>query len=153
MQDTTVLGHHIPKGTDVFLMANGASYLEPNMLVDDAVRSPGAQSHGGTGKALSGMWDDADIAAFKPERWLVLDPDTGKEVYDSLAGPSLAFGLGPRGCFGGKLAIQALRIQFAMTVWHFHLLGTPAELSSYDAVQRFVREPTQCFVRLASAIV
>ena len=99
------------------------------------------------------MWDDAYIAAFKPERWLVLDPDTGKEVHVSLAGPSLAFDLGSRGCFGRKLEIKALRIQFAMIVWHFHLLGTPAELSSYDAVQRFVREPTQCFVRLASAIV
>jgi cytochrome P450 len=31
LQDTTVLGHRIPRGTDVFLMANGAGYLEPNM--------------------------------------------------------------------------------------------------------------------------
>ena len=116
MQETTILGQHIPKGTDVFLMANGAGYLEPNIPLDDAVRSPGARRHGGNGKALSGMWDDSDIAAFRPERWLVLSPDTGKEVHDSLAGPSLAFGLGPRGCFGRKLAIQALRIQFAMTV-------------------------------------
>lgn len=54
VQDTTVLGHHIPKGTDVFLMVNGAGYLEPNMLMDDAVRNPGARSHGGTGKPSQG---------------------------------------------------------------------------------------------------
>lgn len=151
-QDTTVLGNRIPKGTDVFLMANGAGYLEPTMPLDDAVRSPGARRSDGS-KALSGAWDDADIAVFKPERWLVVDPDTGKEAFDPLAGPTLAFGLGPRGCFGRKLAVQALHIQFAMTVWHFHLLPTPPELGGYDAVQKFAREPTQCYIRLGAAIV
>ncbi|KAK3936287.1 cytochrome P450 [Diplogelasinospora grovesii] len=157
LQDTTVLGCHIPKGTDVFLMANGAGYLEPNMPVDSNGGGPGlARSQGArreSGKALTGTWDDSDIAAFKPERWLTVDPDTGKGTYDPMAGPTLAFGLGPRGCFGRKLALMALRIQFAMTVWHFQLLKCPEDLSGYDSVQRFAREPTQCYVRLAAAII
>ncbi|KAL1617767.1 hypothetical protein SLS56_010831 [Neofusicoccum ribis] len=148
--DAVVLGRRIPKGTDVFLMANGAGYLEPGVAVDDAVRSPGARRR--EGKAyLSGAWDDADVAAFKPERWLRVEPGSGREVYDPLAGPSLAFGLGPRGCFGRRLAVVTLRIQFAMTVWRFKLLGCPEELSGYDAVQKFAREPTKCYVRLAAA--
>ncbi|KAF4540343.1 Cytochrome p450 [Lasiodiplodia theobromae] len=143
LQDTTVLGCRIPKGTDVFLMANGPGYLEPNMHIDDGTRSPGARQH--SSKSLSGFWDDSNISAFRPERWLTTDPETGKEIYDPMAGPTLPFGLGPRGCFGRKLAVATLRLQFAMTVWHFHLLKTPDELNSYDSVQKFAREPTQCY--------
>ncbi|KAK8086610.1 cytochrome P450 [Apiospora phragmitis] len=105
MQDTTVLGRRIPKGTDVLLMANGPGYLEPNMRIEDKsgdenamVRSPGARPDGG--KSLTGLWDDADIGAFKSERWLKTDPETGTERFDPMAGPNLAFGAGLRGCFG-----------------------------------------------------
>ncbi|KAH8651057.1 cytochrome P450 [Xylariales sp. PMI_506] len=146
LQDSTVLGRHIPKGTNVFLMANGPGYLEPNMSLKDEERSPGARR---TAKsALTGAWKDEGINAFSPERWLQKDPETGAEVYNALAGPTLAFGLGLRGCFGKKLAIQALRIHFLLIIWNFDLLPTPSELSGYEAVQRFAREPTQCYIRL-----
>ncbi|KAH9884564.1 cytochrome P450 [Xylariomycetidae sp. FL2044] len=149
LQDTTVLGRRIPKGSDVFLMANGAGYLETNMAVKNETRSPGAQA--GQGKVLTGLWDDKDVAAFRPERWLETDPATAAEVFNPMAGPQLAFGLGPRGCFGKKLAMQALKIQFMLIVWHFRLLDTPAELSGFNAVQKFAREPTDCYVRLERA--
>ncbi|CAH0004322.1 unnamed protein product [Clonostachys byssicola] len=146
LKDTTVLGRHIPKGTNVFLMANGPGYLEPNMKLSDEVRSPGARK---TAKSvLTGTWRDEDIAMFRPERWLDTDPDTGAEVYNSMAGPSLAFGLGLRGCFGRKLEMNVLKIHFALIVWHFELLPTPTELGGYEAVQKFAREPTQCYIRL-----
>ncbi|SPQ20733.1 0243be2b-e7fd-4f83-ac15-8e8c075fc98c [Thermothielavioides terrestris] len=156
LQDTTVLGRHIPKGTDVFLMANGAGYLEPSLPVADETRSPGARRRGEEAKSrgLTGAWDDGDIGAFRPERWLRKDKDKddgGAEVFDPMAGPSLAFGLGPRGCFGRRFALHALKIQFALIVWHFHLLPVPPELGGYDAVQKFAREPTRCYVRLRSA--
>jgi len=153
LQDTTVLGRRVPKGTDVFLMANGPGYLEPNMPVDDGIRSIGARrttTSDGQGKTLTGAWGDDGIEAFRPERWLKRDPETGNEVFDSMAGPTLAFGLGQRSCFGKRFALQGLKIEFALIVWHFRLLKVPAELSSYDAVQRFAREPKQCFVRLES---
>ncbi|KAI1132462.1 cytochrome P450 [Nemania abortiva] len=149
LEDTTVLGHHIPKGTDVFLMANGAGYLEPNINVPDTVRSPGARRS--EGKALTGRWDDEDIGAFRPERWLKTEPTSRAEIFDPMSGPQLAFGLGPRGCFGKRLALQTLKMQFALIIWHFKLLPTPPQLSSYEAVQRFAREPTQCYVRLEKA--
>ncbi|KAI0466905.1 cytochrome P450 [Xylaria cf. heliscus] len=150
LEDTTVLGHHIPKGTNIFLMANGAGYLEPNMNVPDTVRSPGARRS--EGKALTGTWDDKDIGAFRPERWLKISPASGAVTFDSTSGPQLAFGLGYRGCFGKRLALQTLKMQFALIVWHFTLLPTPPHLSGYDAVQKFAREPTQCYVRLEDAI-
>lgn len=145
--DTTVLGRRIPAGTDVFLMANGAGYLEPNMLFADSERSIGARES----KALTGKWEDADIGVFRPERWLKTDEDTGEVVFDSVAGPTLAFGLGPRGCFGRKLALQALKLQFTLLIWHFNLIKCPESLSGYNAVQRFAREPTDCYVRLSNA--
>ncbi|KAK6079354.1 cytochrome P450 [Seiridium cupressi] len=148
LQDTTVLGRHISKGTDVFLMANGAGYLEPKIAVKDEVRSAGARTV--SGKALTGLWDDKDIADFRPERWLKTNPETGVEIFDPMAGPSLAFGLGSRGCFGKRLGLQALKIQFALIIWHFYLLQTPAKLNGYEAIQKFAREPTQCYVRLAA---
>ncbi|KAL5086262.1 hypothetical protein Trisim1_009142 [Trichoderma cf. simile WF8] len=145
-QDTTVLGRTIPKGTNVFLMANGPGYLEPNMKLTDEARSPGARQ---TAKsALSRAWSDDDIAKFVPERWLETDPDTGAEVFNTMAGPSLAFGMGLRGCFGRKLALQVLKIHFALIVWNFELLPIPEKLGGYDAVQKFAREPTKCFIRL-----
>ncbi|KAG8160032.1 hypothetical protein KVR01_010669 [Diaporthe batatas] len=155
MCDAPVLGRVVPRGTNVFLMANGAGYLAPNRPVEpDGLRAPGARRGGGGGgaadanKGLTGVWDDADIGAFKPERWLRSAGD-GVVVFDPMAGPSLPFGAGPRGCYGRRLALQALRIQIALAVWHFELRPCPPELSSYDSVQKFAREPTQCYVRLS----
>ncbi|CAI6340672.1 unnamed protein product [Periconia digitata] len=148
--DTVVLGKCIPKGTDVFLMANGAGYIEPAIAIDDDVRSPGARRTE-TSKGLTGDWDNSDLHEFKPERWLNIDPVTGVETFEPMAGPSLAFGLGSRACFGRRLALQSLRVHFAMTVWHFNLLKVSSELSTYNAVQRFAREPTHCSIRLRPA--
>ncbi|KAI9148789.1 Cytochrome P450 monooxygenase TRI13 [Paramyrothecium foliicola] len=145
-QDTTVLGRNVPKGTNVFLMANGPGYLEPNLRLEDEARSPGARQSAKS--ALTGTWSDENINKFQPERWLEVDPATGVETFNSMAGPSLAFGMGLRGCFGKKLALQVLKIHFSLIVWHFELLLVPSQLSGYEAVQKFAREPTQCYIRL-----
>jgi cytochrome P450 len=137
LHDTTVLGHHIPKGTDVFLMANGAGYLEANIpLRSNDVRSS-------TKTPLTPLWPDADIHKFKPERWI-----KGDGSFDANAGPTLAFGLGPRACFGKRLAMQALKMEFAMLVWEFGFESVPEGLGGFEGVQRFAREPVQCYIRL-----
>lgn len=146
--DTTVLGRRIPAGTDVFLMANGAGYLEPNIPLAASERSIGARES----KTLTGLWGDVDIGEFRPERWLKTDESTGAVVFDPVAGPTLAFGLGPRGCFGRKLALQSLKLQLTLLIWHFNLMKCPEVFSGYNAVQRFAREPTDCYVRLSNAL-
>lgn len=138
--DTTVLGHRIPKGTDVFLMANGAGYLELNLPPPSPPTIPTPPSND---KAQTPLWNDQDVSEFKPERWLRADGS-----FDAMAGPTLAFGLGPRACFGKRLAVQALRMQFALLVWRFRFLSVPGELGGYEAVQKFAREPVRCYVRL-----
>jgi cytochrome P450 len=108
------------------------------------VRSPGANP---TNKApLTPLWPDIGIREFAPERWLRSDGS-----FDANAGPTLAFGLGPRACFGKRLAVQALRMEFALLVWEFVFERVPKELGGFEGVQRFAREPVQCYVRLSRA--
>lgn len=93
--DTQVLGHQIPKGTDVFVMINGPCFKSPPLEVNESSRNSSI-------KDGTGAWDVADISLFKPERWLVRH-DSGKLEFNSKAGPNLQFGLGPRGCFGEQM--------------------------------------------------
>lgn len=146
--DTTVLGHAIPKGTDVFLLHNSAGYFSPPIPVADAQRSATSRS----AKFQVGAWkpDSNDMKAFLPERWLVKD-QAGNEEYDPQAGPHLAFGLGPRGCYGRRLAYLQMRILVVMMIWNFELKDIPEDLGSWAAVDQMARHPKQCYVRLEQA--
>ena len=88
--DTEVLGYRIPRGTDILFMINGPSFMAAPFPVDEKLRSGNSRD----AKAKTGTWEVHDMDVFKPERWLV------NQEFDSRAGPSLPFGLGPRGCFG-----------------------------------------------------
>lgn len=144
LRDTELLGHHIPKGTVVFLLSNGASFLDPAYPVSKDQRSATSKA------ASSNVWDaSADARAFHPERWLRND-ENGALVFDSTAGPQLAFGMGSRGCFGKKLAYIEARIILTMIVWNFELLPVDKELSGYGATDGIAHRATQCFVKIKS---
>jgi hypothetical protein len=144
--DTVLFGHAIPKNTQLFIMDNGPGYVSPPLPVDDGLRSESSRN----AKTSVGEWkgDAADMRAFKPERWLVQNLETGKDEFDSQAGPNLAFGLGARGCYGRRLAYLQLRIVLVMLLWNFELLETPPDLSGPEATTRMLRCPRQCYVRL-----
>ena len=93
--DTEVLGHRIPKGTDVFMITQGPDFVMPSIPIDEKVRSTSSRES----KDKNGAWDQATIGDFDPERWLEKD-DEGNLVFNSRAGPTMPFGAGPRGCFG-----------------------------------------------------
>jgi cytochrome P450 len=143
--DTTLLGYHIPKGTEVFMMQNGPGYMSPPIPVDDSKRSESSIN----AKNLVGQWtpDEQDMKAFRPERWLTRGAN-GKDEFDSQAGPHLAFGLGPRGCYGRRLAYLQMRIVLVMMIWNFEFKETPAAVSSWAAANRLARHPQQCYVQL-----
>ncbi|KIM95817.1 hypothetical protein OIDMADRAFT_45113 [Oidiodendron maius Zn] len=142
MVDVDILGHRIPEGTDIFLMANGPSLLSPAFAIDDSVRRPNFHA----AKNTVGIWDSPDIADFNPERWL--SGEGGEKIYNAAAGPLLTFGLGPRGCYGRKLAYLKLRLFLVLIVWNFELEKCPDELSGYAAVDKLTHAPQKCFVRL-----
>jgi cytochrome P450 len=142
--DTNILGYHIPKGTDVFLLHNGPGYFTAPFEIPEEKRSESAR----TAKYQAGSWDPNDMKSFKPERWLIKD-EAGDEAYDAMAGPHLAFGLGPRGCFGRRMAYLELRIILVMLIWNFELKKCPEKLSSYDAIDKLSRQSKCCYVRLA----
>lgn len=102
------------------------------------------------------VWDSGNISMFEPERWLggrrkqpfqMQDDDESME-FDPAAGPQLAFGLGPRGCFGRRLVYLELRILFSLIVWNFELLECPEKVSSFKSVLKATNEPKQFYLRL-----
>lgn len=95
MVDTELLGIHIPKGTDVFFMTNGPSFISPAVPIEEGLRSKTSQ----TAKDRIGSWDSSHISQFDPQRWLIVGPD-GKVDINLQAGPNMQFGGGPRGCYG-----------------------------------------------------
>ncbi|KAI0448178.1 cytochrome P450 [Xylaria telfairii] len=140
--DTDILGHKIPKGTAVFLVSDGPDYQSPSIPISEHARSPSSRE-----KRLYGSWDPSDMHLFKPERWLKTD-ENGKIVYDSQAGPMMAFSQGPRGCFGRRLAYLETRIVLALLVWNFEFHKLSDELSSRDSYDAITTNPIRCYVSL-----
>ncbi|KAJ0333089.1 hypothetical protein COL922a_011075 [Colletotrichum nupharicola] len=157
MEDTILLGYHIPKGTMVFSLGKGASIVTPAFEIDDTKRNETYHlAVKNRGKVPN--WDPADVEVFSPERWLV--PVTTQEEkdqlnrtgpgyeFDSSAGPQIAFGIGRRSCFGRRLAYVELRILLSLIVWNFELLKCSEELSGYQAKDGVTHKPLKNYVRL-----
>ena len=147
--DTTLLGHHVPKGTLLIMAQRGPSITAPSQTKNASKSYGSDQAAGGSYQVPN--WNEDDVGLFKPERWLTKD-DEGDMVYDSQAGPMLSFGAGLRGCFGRRLAYVQLKLLVTMLVWHFEFLACPEELSSYARVEGLTQKPEYCYVRLQRAV-
>lgn len=112
--DSTVLGHHIPKGTEVFILNMAGNSQEPPIgIIPEHLRSKTSRAVA-KAKTAVGLWNPKDVRDFKPEQWLV--EEDGKVTSSSMAGPMLAFGLGPRACFGRRLAYLELHIVLVLPI-------------------------------------
>jgi cytochrome P450 len=140
--DTVILGHKVPKGTTILFPADGPGLKMPAYPVDDALRSESSRE-----KHRGGQWETEGIELFKPERWLKED-ESGNVVYDSQAGPMLAFGLGPRGCFGKRLAYLEMRMVLALLVWNFEFKELDEPFNSHEAYDSITTMPKYCYVAL-----
>lgn len=138
LRDTTLLGHHVPKGTMVFMPLYGPGVCSPAL---DGTAP-------GDGKV--GEWDAGDIHLFKPERWLVPSADGGYS-FNNLAGPNLAFSLGVRSCFGRRSAYISVRTFAVLVVWRFILERCPDAVAGGTVVQSGTAKPKYSYVRLAKA--
>lgn len=142
--DTELLGHHIPKGTDVLCLQLGPGLMSPAFQIEEARRSTTSQAVKKEGREKT--WDNNDIGSFKPDRWLRAEENSVS--FDPNAGPHLAFSVGPRACFGKRLAYLQMRIFVTLLVWNFELLKCPEELSGYGSVMHMTSRPRHCYVRL-----
>ncbi|KAK4062495.1 uncharacterized protein Triagg1_9981 [Trichoderma aggressivum f. europaeum] len=148
MVDVELLGHRVPKGTEVFFMGNGPSFFAPAFQIEDSLRSQSYLTSQKKGKVSS--WDPKHLDVFDPERWLV--EENGQKVFDSAAGPLLTFGLGPRGCSGRNMASSELKIFITLLIWNFQLEECPEKLSGYGAIDKLVHAPKRCYVKLTKAM-
>lgn len=141
--DTRILGYAIPKGTVVWTSNQGPSITTPAMDLT-AWEKQGQRSEG-TLKAQQRVpaWrrGSGDLAEFHPERWLKRDVETGEQRFDANSGPSFPFSLGPRGCFGKRLAYMQLRIFAVRLVLALEFLTVPEKLAGFEAVQKLTCEP------------
>ena len=86
------------------------------------------------------------MANFKPERWLV--EKDGQVTFNASLGPHLAFGIGPRACFGRKMAYMIVRQVLVLIFWSLELQKCPDKLSSYAVIRKITSQPQQCYVKL-----
>ncbi|KAF2176652.1 cytochrome P450 [Zopfia rhizophila CBS 207.26] len=146
--NTEVLDNRIPKGREVFIMGNRPSSFSALIQVDKKLRS---HSYRAAERRIP-SWDPEDTSSFKLERWLIRSMEGGKEVFDGAAGAHLTFGLGPRGCFGWRLAYIELSWILVLFNLNFEFQKLPEKLGGYDAVDKLTHQPQQCHVRLARIV-
>ncbi|KAL7924833.1 cytochrome P450 [Trichoderma austrokoningii] len=145
--DTQILGYQIPKGTDIMMALTGPSITEPALPIREMSRTLEESKD----KVLP--WEE-DVSQFKPERWLKLVKNVDgeeEEVFDPQAGPNLAFSVGPRQCFGKKLACMKLRVVMTLLVWSFEFSELNESLNGPGIIERLVNLPKDCYVKLARA--
>lgn len=145
-RDTIILGHAVPKDTDVYIVGSSADFFSPGFHVADSKRSDTSRAARRDNRAY-GTWDPTDMKELKPERWLTTDPK-GEVVFDKMAGLHLTFGLGQRGCWGRKIAQLQFKIIMALLVWNFKFLPVEGDLVDDSYVDQITRVPKKCFVNV-----
>lgn len=140
--DTEILGYHIPKGTDVFMLTMGPSYKSPAMPIDESIRSQSSREF----KKDTEKWAHEDLGSFNPDRWLVRNKE-GEIEFDSRAAPMQAFGAGMRACYGRKLAYLEMRIIYALVIWNLEVLSPPEALFDFKAVDKLSHQPQNVYMR------
>lgn len=143
LSDSQIMGHFIPKGTQIVVPLVSWSHINAQSFdVDEKTRSTTSQQ---AAKKEISAWGD-DHEAFKPSRWLVQEGN--QTIFDINAGPSMPMSAGPRGCFGKRLALMELKFILAIMLLNFDFLPVEQELDSDGANEVIARQPVQCFVRL-----
>ncbi|KAL3426498.1 cytochrome P450 [Phlyctema vagabunda] len=147
-QDADVLGYRIPKGTDLFMLTNGASFNSPAFSIDDKKRSATSREY----KGDTARWNTHDdLHLFRPERWLTQTEQSSDPVFDARAAPFQTFGAGIRGCYGKRLAYLEQRVIYTLMVWNFEFQSIPDVLGDFKANDVLTHTPKYARVMLRAA--
>jgi cytochrome P450 len=145
--DMEVLGCRIPKGAQMLIPLWGPSIDQPAIPVPEHVRSQSSRDHKGS---MATDWEGTEYppGEFHPERWLRKDPSTGELVFDPKAGPQMTFSLGPRECWGKRLAFLQVRLLTTLLVWNFEFNQLPAAMDNWETMDILNAKPKVCLVSL-----
>ncbi|KAM0554037.1 hypothetical protein ACHAPJ_007112 [Fusarium lateritium] len=150
--DTQILGARVPKGTTIVFLSNGPSVLAPPISYDESRSSEWVRSR----KPKQVVNEEYDYAGFIPERWLKnTQGEDGKEevVFDSQAFPIQTFGLGPRGCFGRRMAYLEMKLFFSLIPWTFEMLELPPQFATPKPVSSLTRNPDRVFIKTKQVVL
>ncbi|KAJ7853816.1 cytochrome P450 [Mycena olivaceomarginata] len=117
--DTVILGHPIPKGTQVLMPVGMIQQVESDAFrgrTDEAARSATSKRGG----RRWGHWEEGDVLKFNPERWLRAD---------------------------GSFDLLELRAFLAMVQFNFFFAALPEEINTWKSVETVTNHPVQCFIR------
>ena len=126
-KDAVVLGHVIPKGTDVFMLTNGPSYKTPPLMIEETIRSRTSREN----KEKFGVWDKETIGIFIPERWLSKN-EKGEIVFNPSAGYTHPYGVGPRACFGIFYVLLPYSARLMHSNNRYEMGSVDVEVNHYD---------------------
>jgi hypothetical protein len=96
--DTQILGHFIPKGTEIALHLGHAGVYDT--VANDIAGAKYHPVRGHHSKKRTDCWKD-DGVTFNPDRWI-----NEKGQFNPKAGLTMPFGGGPRLCLGHRLAVR-----------------------------------------------
>ncbi|KAH6670865.1 cytochrome P450 [Plectosphaerella plurivora] len=145
--DTQILGIHIPKGTSIMVFGMGPGMTMPPLKLDDKKAQDDLEAFRGKVRTF----DENNMGEFLPERWLkTVKHEQGREetVFDANSGPAMAFGQGPRGCFGKRMAMLQIKVFLTLVFWSFELLPVGEKLSAMDQTLSLTRYPTNVYLKL-----
>ncbi|VUC29467.1 unnamed protein product [Clonostachys rosea] len=143
--DTSILGCPVPKGAEILMNYH---LNRPPLPVDESKRSETSRANGvKIGDGLQGR-AGFDLDKFDPGRFLIKDPESGKEKFNQHALPSTAFGGGYRGCIGRRLATLEFRIIITLLVLNFEFVDLPEDMKSMAATEKIFRQPEKTFAKL-----
>ncbi|KAL3423480.1 cytochrome P450 [Phlyctema vagabunda] len=148
LEDITLLGHVIPKGTSIVCLLSGPTLSEAGFQVPAHLRSESSKAQV-TDRLDDWAASEYAPAEFRPERWLYTD-DSGEVAFSNTAGPFLAFSAGPRGCWGKRLAYLELRLMVTLLVWELDFGQLPPELENWEEEEGLFSKPKSCLVRIKS---
>ena len=165
--NTSILGKSVRKESFILMCTNAQSFLgKERLTVTEEERSESSKTYGGA-RGQRYEWPLEGRQEFRPERWLrteeITTPQGGtaeQTIYDEHAGPNMPFGLGPRGCFGKRLALTKLRINVTLLVLNFEFLevrgkcrtekGKEVDMAGTEGQEGLARRPKRAYVRLRS---